>query len=425
MATIFCEECGKEIFETAEKCPHCGYPVFSRPLGRRATPETPRPLNQKPTGQSRPASPIENAAPTAQSQSGMGLIALILSVLGCTCLVGTILAIIDLTRNDKSKKHALSVVALAASGLWFVTAIIFGVTLSNDSGGAIAELQDSIIFEDSRANLADTPEATEIIEEPAEKPTGEDASKETNRITIDEQVILDQDGYTITAKEITDGIFGSEINLLIENNSSGDITVQSRNMTVNGYMISSMLSADVVAGKKSNESLTLSGIDLEMSGIDAVASVKFNIAVLDADSWDELLFTDTIEIETSIVSDYAQVYDDSGEVLLDRDGIKIVSKGIGDESIFGPSVILYIENNSDQAVTVQVRDTSVNGFMITPTMSSEVLPGMRAVSNLTFFESELEENQITEIKDIETSFHVFDTDSWDTIFDSETIVITF
>jgi uncharacterized membrane protein YvbJ len=28
MAMIYCNECGKEISDKADKCPHCGCPVF-------------------------------------------------------------------------------------------------------------------------------------------------------------------------------------------------------------------------------------------------------------------------------------------------------------------------------------------------------------------------------------------------------------
>ena len=40
-------------------------------------------------------------------------------------------------------------------------------------------------------------------------------------------------------------------------------------------------------------------------------------------------------------------------------------------------------------------------------------------------ESDLTDNDITDIKTMELRFHVFDMESWDTLFDSEIVSISF
>lgn len=55
--------------------------------------------------------------------STLGILALIFSVLGCTFLIGIILAIIDLTKKDGRKK-TLSIIALVISGIWLLVGII-------------------------------------------------------------------------------------------------------------------------------------------------------------------------------------------------------------------------------------------------------------------------------------------------------------
>lgn len=37
----------------------------------------------------------------------------------------------------------------------------------------------------------------------------------------------------------------------------------------------------------------------------------------------------------------------------------------------------------------------------------------------------LKKNSITSVDDVELSFHVFDSDSWETVVDTETVKITF
>ena len=84
-----------------------------------------------------------------------------------------------------------------------------------------------------------------------------------------------------------------------------------------------------------------------------------------------------------------------------------------------------LENTGDKDITVQTRDVSINGFMVEAMFSCDIVAGKRAVDTITFMESELEENAITAIEDVELSFHIFDSNKWETIVDTEPINIAF
>lgn len=99
MSMIYCRECGKEVSDLAEKCPNCGAPIKAA----QATPQV------------QPYQPKEK-------NSTLGVLALIFSILGCTFIVGIILAIIDLTKKDGRKK-TLSIIALVICGIWLLIAI--------------------------------------------------------------------------------------------------------------------------------------------------------------------------------------------------------------------------------------------------------------------------------------------------------------
>ncbi len=246
-------------------------------------------------------------------------------------------------------------------------------------------------------------------------------------VTIEQTVLLDEGGVKITAKSLDmDSLFGPEIKLLIENNSGKNLTVQCRNVSVNGYMIEPMMSADVVNEKKVNDSLTFMSSDLDACGITDIADIELSFHIFTTDDWEDYLDTDQIQIKTSIADTYKYTFDDSGDVAYNANGIKIIIKGLAkDASIFGPSIVVYIENNTDKAFTVQSRDISINGFMIEGMFSCEVMPGKKAVDTITFIESDLEENEIISIENVELYFHVFDTESWDDIVDTEVVKISF
>ncbi len=266
------------------------------------------------------------------------------------------------------------------------------------------------------------------VKNPSDVTIGETVSvDEVGEVTISETVLVDEAGVKITAKSLdVDNIFGPEIKLLIENNSGKDLTFQCRDASVNGYMVQTMMSVDVVNGKKANDSLTFMESDFETCGINAVADMEFAFHIFDTADWKTYLDTETIQVKTSIADTYEYIYDDSGDLAYDGNGVKIVVKGLAeDESIFGPSIVVYIENTGDEDITVQTRDVSINGFMVDAMFSCDVVAGKRAVDTITFMNSDLEENEITTIEDVELSFHVFDSGEWDTIVDTEVVNITF
>ncbi len=245
--------------------------------------------------------------------------------------------------------------------------------------------------------------------------------------TIEETVLIDEGGVKITAKKLSmDEIFGPELKILIENNSGKDLTIQCRNASVNGYMVETMMSVDIVNGKMANDSITFMTADLEACGISDIADMEFAFHMFTTADWETYLDTAQIQLKTSIADTYEYTFDASGDVAYDANGIKVIIKGLAeDDSIFGPSIVVYIENNTDKAFTVQSRDVSINGFMVDAMFSCDVMPGKKAVDTITFLSSELEENEITTIEDVELSFHIFDSESWDGIVDTEVVSITF
>lgn len=246
-------------------------------------------------------------------------------------------------------------------------------------------------------------------------------------ITIEETVIFDQEGITVTAMSLSDDSFmGPEINLLIENKGEQDATVQVRDFSVNGMMVDTMISETVAVGKKVNGSITMMSSDLETAGIETFKDIEFKLHIFNSDSWDTIVDSDIIKLTTTADPSFVQTFDDSGEVLLEQDGVKVVLKELDSEdSFWGADLYLYIENNTDKDITIQVRDTSVNDFMIDAMFSCDIMAGKKAFDSITFLDSQLEENGIEDFEKLELKFHVFEASSWDGIFDSDAITVTF
>ena len=248
----------------------------------------------------------------------------------------------------------------------------------------------------------------------------------TTDITLDEQIIFEKDGVRITAKSlILDEFWGPGIKVLVENDSTQNITVQTRNCSVNGLMLEPMFSCDVAAGKKANDTILFMNSDLDDAQISVIANIEFLLHIFNSDTWDDIVDSDIITLNTS-ATDYVQVYNDSGFTAYDDGNIKIVIQKLNSEdSFWGSDVYVYAENNTDENITIQVRDVSIDGFMIDPMFSCDIAANKKAYDTISFMESDLEENDITDITEMEFKFHIFNSDTWDDIIDTDIITVTF
>lgn len=269
-------------------------------------------------------------------------------------------------------------------------------------------------------------ETTEGEEEEKEEDTTAEEAQNDARATVEETVLYDQDGVKVTLNGIDfeGSFFGPELNVLIENNSDKTVTVQtSDGCSINGYMADPMLSCEVTAGKKANDTITLSGSIFENANITDIATIDLKLHVYDSEAWKKIGEGEFVTVNTSIVETYVQEYDDSGEVIFEAEGIKVISKGLREEeSLFGPEIEFYVENNSDKEIYLQAGESSINGFMVDGMMSCNVRPGKKAITSLSFFSSDLEANGIEAIEEIDLIFKILDS-GFGTIATSDMITL--
>lgn len=295
--------------------------------------------------------------------------------------------------------------------LFGLMALGSGSSSSNDSTKEItAETGDA----DTDSGNAAQPESV------ATDDTQDDAAND--EITIEEQVLFEQDGIKVTATGWeTDPIWGDGVKLLIENDSNLNVGVGCNALIVNDYMISDLFSSPVAAGKKANETLELSSSQLKAAGIETIGQIEIYFHVYNSDSYETLFNPEKAVIKTSLYDSMDTSADVSGEELYNQDGIKIVGQYVDENSFWGTAVLLYIENNSGRNVGISCDNMSINDFMVSPLFSSTVYDGKKAVDDITIFSSDLENNGIESVDTIEVNFHIYDADSYNTICDTGAI----
>ena len=287
---------------------------------------------------------------------------------------------------------------------------------SSDSGNK----KDVVSSTDSGTNPANDPSTADT-----EEKSNTDNNANTSSVpTIEEQVLIDTNGIKITAKEyLTDKIWGDGIKLLIENSSDTDYTVGCDALIVNDYMITDLFSSKVAAGKNANETMYLSSSGLKAAGIESVGKVEMYFHASDAE-YNMVFKNEYAEIHTSEYDNMDTTPNDAGTELYSADGIRIVGKTVDENSFWGSAILLYVENNSGKSVGITVDDMSINGYMITPYFSTTVYDGKKALEDITIMSNQLEENGIESIDNVELKFHIYNSDTYETIADTEPITFS-
>ena len=111
-----------------------------------------------------------------------------------------------------------------------------------------------------------------------------------------------------------------------------------------------------------------------------------------------------------------------GEVLYEDEEVIITYDGIGERSM-GYEINLIVENISDHKLTVQARETSLNGFMIKPMCSIEVAPGKKAKDGIGIIGDDAKDNPMDSVESVETKFCIYRGDGFTDSYTTENVVI--
>ena len=269
------------------------------------------------------------------------------------------------------------------------------------------------------SETAEKTETTENLTEVATT-TEVETSPVKTETALEEKLIWEFDNVKVYAKGIEAGITGPEIKLLVENNSDKNIRIYTDNFMINDFMITDICSIHVTAGNKANSTIDVLQDYLDSAKIDKIGKVEMNLYAKD-DNTNEKFESDMITLYTS---DYdknipAPVFE--GTTLVEQNGIKIVALGMEEIPEYGAKIHLYIENNTERAVSIRTKDFAVNGYMTTEVFSAQLLSGKKIVDDIDILDNYLEENGITSIDNVEMIFSVKDEEDYGTILKTDKI----
>ena len=123
---------------------------------------------------------------------------------------------------------------------------------------------------------------------------------------------------------------------------------------------------------------------LEKYGLAEIPDIEFGFEIYAGEDAEEPFMTDLVDIVNPAYT-VTPEYDESGEVMYDKDGVKIVMLGeTYDADYWGPQIKLYASNNSDKTVFIRIPEATLDGTAFDTYGDMIIAPGKRMSEEVAF-----------------------------------------
>lgn len=257
----------------------------------------------------------------------------------------------------------------------------------------------------------------------------ETVKNEKDAVTFETFTPIDNDECAVIVKELKeDSLWGYTVKLGLENKSADKTYMYAvESVTVNGVESAVLFATTVAPGKKSNDDLVITDASLKDNGINKFTDIAVSMRIYDSEDW----AADPAAKETFHIYPYGE---DKAEkfvrqpastdiVLTDNDAVRCTVLGFKEDSIWGYTMQIYLENKTDSQLMYAINDASVNGYMADPFFAATVGPGCSRFSDVSWSDTTLEENGIDTVESIEFTLRVYNTDDWMNDYVNETFTV--
>ena len=296
--------------------------------------------------------------------------------------------------------------------LTLVLLLSFGV-FAMGSGSEDAETPTSNEKPTNSESVATTPSTETPTEEITETP-----SEDPQPVAFEEIVVIDDNNCTIKITNLERSIlWGYTLDVYTENKSADKTYMFSlSSASVNGVEASTYYAEEVAPGKKSNGNITFSDSDFDYNDIGDFTDILLNFRVYDSNDW---LADDVALAEVHVypfgeenATQFVREPKSTDIILADNEYVTVIATGHDPDDLWGWALDLYIINKTNVSVMVAIDESAVNGYMIDPFYATSVMPNTSKFSSINWFSSDFEENNITEVEDIEFILKVYNEYDW-------------
>ena len=212
---------------------------------------------------------------------------------------------------------------------------------------------------------------------------------------------------------------GMQLQIQCENMTDRTLLFSWDAVSVCGYMYDPFWAEEVAAGKTSSSTVYLDTYALEQMDIISVDEISFTLRIVDSENWMEeplleepfTIYPTGLNADTLVLPSRTPT---EGQVeIVDNEDIRFVIEWADGEDPSAYTLHVYLENKTDRNLMYAWDLVSVNGKMIDPFWALSVAAGKKACSEISFYLSDLEDNGIEAVENMEFTLLVSDYDNWD------------
>jgi len=219
--------------------------------------------------------------------------------------------------------------------------------------------------------------------------------------TIEETVMWDNDDIKITALSLTSDQYYHILNLLIENKTGVDLFVMASRTAVNSFVVEPSMGVNVPAGSAVEGTFRVWLDDVEA---DVIADIETRFSY-SSDDHSVSSKTKRVKLETSAAASFDYSYDESGTVLHDADGIKIIFQGFNDEG--NPMIYLSSTGELSEGCCVDSHKVYINGKETYSDYYGWVFTNTRNYAEMELEDEDLDGNPLGEVESLQVSFRIY------------------
>ena len=243
---------------------------------------------------------------------------------------------------------------------------------------------------------------------------------------FEETVLVDNDDIAVTVTGFDPVSENCQtFTVLLENKTDQNLCFSWDKCSINGVMVQVYLKEEVRAGKSVSVDQLWGAPYLIPRGINYIEDVECVLRVYDPDTRDNV-YKDTVSWSVSVsgtdLPPTQPVEFDHGfdEIELVNGDVTAVIKDYDPQGNYdgGPSLVLYVENNTDTTIWFEVDDAAFDGVERDTYGGAEaVFPGAVAYSYCSWLKQDLEEASVDEAEALTFDFIVKDDDSRELLAD--------
>ena len=259
--------------------------------------------------------------------------------------------------------------------------------------------------------------------------------------TLDEAVLLDKDGVSVTATGIrAEGLNDAIVTLRVVNSTDKHLRVDAEDFFVNTYSVYPQVCcptesedgwvfyADAVVAPGETKDCQLRMNSLDSCGIERICELELRLKLdeveVSEDGYDyvgDFAEGETLRLRTSLYEDGVS-YDPEGTVLIEQDGLKVLLLRAENDEFSGPEITLYAYNGGERDVDLELAELTLDGKSCEGFFGMNVPVGKRCVASVSVWIEDYD--NIPVAKEARLTLQTMDQETWepDTVFAPVTVL---